>query len=46
MNPSSLTAYNDALNAASTMGTGTVGCTIPGETDNFSWNYGIFFIFY
>jgi len=36
MTASSLTAYNDALNAASTMGTGTVGCTIPGEGDNFS----------
>jgi len=46
MNPSSLIAYNNSLNAASTMGTGTVGCTIPGDADNFSWNYGIFFIFY
>jgi len=36
MNPSSLTDYNIALNAASTMGTGTVGCTIPGDADNFS----------
>jgi len=41
-----MAAYNNALNAASTMGTATVGCSVPGELDNFSWNYGIFFIFY
>lgn len=45
MSPSSITNYNNALNAASTMGTGTVGCTLAGETDNFSYNYGSFSIF-